>query len=165
MTIQDWCAIIVAVLGVLSGIIGVIVAINRVYIRITLVENKLSTAISDIDTLQIYLLKRGAEEAVQKKLGTLNSPLVFHSDVVNQFMGLTVANDIRKFVKTSNNVALPDPKLAFEIEKKFGNDIIKQMCVPMGVTMGACLLMVLDIAKNERRISNLGHNPERRVSH
>ena len=46
----------------------------------------------------------------------------------------------------------PDAELLLDIERSFGVALLQDVCVPMKLWQGACLLMALAVAKNVRTL-------------
>ena len=43
---------------------------------------------------------------------------------------------------------LSDPEIAMQIENHFGDRLLAEVCIPNGMTMGACLVVLLALLKN-----------------
>lgn len=55
-------------------------------------------------------------------------------------------NDLQALYKSVGH-NLSDIDLALEIERNFGDLIVKKVCIPNGLLAGACLLIAVEIAK------------------
>jgi hypothetical protein len=42
-----------------------------------------------------------------------------------------------------------DAQLSLEIERRFGEEIVKKVCIPHGVSQGASLIVALAVAKGQ----------------
>ena len=45
--------------------------------------------------------------------------------------------------------ALPADAFPLEIERRFGERILQEVCIPLGLNLGACLIAAVAIAKGE----------------
>jgi len=107
--------------------------------RIDRVETK-------INTLWEFVLRRGAAEAVIKGLGTMNSPITITDEAKAWMSGL--AGPLREAYETRWK-DLDDVNLAVAIEREFGDQITKEICIPHNVANAACLLIACAVARGE----------------
>lgn len=115
-----------------------------------------------VDTLWAFLLQRGKVEAIEKGYGKLNSPFTINPDIKDWLLGLAITKEIAQYCY--NNSFKTEYDKAYAIERKFGERLVSEICVPKNVNKGACLVMILEALRKERRILNFGRYPERRYS-
>ena len=95
-----------------------------------------------VDTLWDFMMRRARVEAVTKGFATLNSPIVVAPEAIK--WADHILPPIKEFYL--NELASKNPtenELAMEIERRFGNKIMEEMCIPRGLQMGSCLLIVI----------------------
>ncbi len=100
-----------------------------------------------VETMWDFLMRRGKAEAVRSGMATLNSPIIFTQEAMGWMPELE--DELHAI-----NVRLggaSDAQLALEIEKTLGDRILKEICIPRGIMMGACIQLAVAIAKNEPR--------------
>lgn len=106
---------------------------------------KLSRLELKVDTIWDFLIRRASAEVVQKGLGGFNSPLIINDEARDWFNGL--AEDLKKFYANQGR-HLSKRELYFEIERRFGDRLLKEICIPRGLNLGACLIIAQEIAQD-----------------
>jgi len=96
------------------------------------------------DTMWDFLIRRAESELISKGLGTKNSPIEINENAKAYLIGLK--DELRKFYRTLGR-NLTDQELALEIERRYGEQILKEVCIPHGLYAGACLLIAMEVAK------------------
>jgi hypothetical protein len=109
-------------------------------------ERELAELKVKVDTMWMAWLKRGIPEGIEKGLMTLNSPLRLTPGSRDMFVHL--ADELRAF-RTSKFPDLDEGDLALEIERQFGDRIIKEICIPNHISNQTCLLIATAIAKDK----------------
>lgn len=125
-------------LGTLGGVIVWLIGLT----------SKLAKTELKIDTLWDFQMRRGAAEIVQKGLGTMNSPVTLNEETRSEVQRLIadIAEPLRQlYRKIGRNVS--DRDLAIELEVRFGDQIVKHLCTPLGMNEGACMHVVIDFLK------------------
>ena len=97
-----------------------------------------------IDTLWDFQMRRGSGELVNKGLATMNSPITLTEESKKWMHEL--AEELKKFYSRLGR-HLNDRDLAIEIERRYGDDILKKVCIPNNISEGACLIIALEVAK------------------
>lgn len=105
--------------------------------RVTHVEQR-------IETLWDFQLRRAKVEAVVQGVGRMNSPLVLNADAKSWLEG--IAAELRSFYRRLGRT-LTESQLAEEIERRWGDEIVKRVCIPHGLFQGTCLLLAMEVAK------------------
>jgi len=119
----------------LSSLLGV-VWISAV--KITALEVK-------VNTIWSFLMKRALSEALVQGVATRNSP-VRVTDEAKRWMSDLIP-PIRDFYAKLGRRNITDVELAMEIERRFGDRILNEVCIPHGLYMGACLLIAMQAVK------------------
>ena len=125
-------------LAVASLIISVITVATVVYssaTRIAKIELK-------VETMWAFQMRRGAAEAINQGLATMESPLCFYATV------LALLDPIKDQLRTlaAENPFDSNLDLLFKIERAFGVDLLVDFCLPMRASTGACTLAALQVA-------------------
>lgn len=102
-----------------------------------------------VDTMWDFLMRRAQSEAVQKGLATMNSPMMVKDDALSIMAPLAVR--LRGFYE-SMLVKPDDTHLALLIEAEMGDDILRDICIPHGLLMGACLPLAVAVAKSSNQV-------------
>lgn len=85
----------------------------------------------------------------------MNSPLVFNEEVKRHLD--PIKPRLLEFWEHKGRKLEPTDAL-LEIEKEFGNDLLHSVCVPAGLSHGACLLLAFSVASQQQQISfEIGH--------
>lgn len=101
-----------------------------------------------------FIWRRAQAEAAKVGWGEFKSPFEIKIENVAEavkmapfFKDIAVFYDLvsKKFPKLS------DPDKILLVESKFGDQILKDICLPLGVDQGACLVAVLGYAKAEMK--------------
>lgn len=98
-----------------------------------------------VNTLWGFLLSRGIAEAVTKGVATMNSPITVTEEAKAWFEPIVA--QLRTFYDGEGR-GLSDVNLAIEIERRFGDRILKEICIPHGLFMGACLVIALQLLRD-----------------
>jgi len=99
-----------------------------------------------VETMWQFQLRRGIAEAVHHGMATVNSPFVITEEAKSWLDDLAVP--LRQlYQKLGRHVS--DTDLLIEIELRFGDEIVKKVCIPHGVDQGVCLVIALAVAKGE----------------
>lgn len=114
------------------------------YGKIDMLEQKINRLEPKVDTIWEFAMRRGAVEAIQRGIATMNSPVVISEEAKTWMQ--TLAAPLREAYETEWK-DLPDTDLAMEIERRFGDQIVRQVCLPHGISNGVCLLIACAVAK------------------
>ena len=100
-----------------------------------------------IDTLWDFQLRRGALEPMVSGVATKNSPLT----VREEFLAVSkeLGDPLRDFYRKIGRPAMTNAELAFQIERHFGSEIVDKVCIPHGLSYGACLIIAIAVAKGD----------------
>jgi hypothetical protein len=90
-----------------------------------------------VDTLWSFLLRRGEAEGLSAGALQKNSPVTLTPAGADWFAG-GLGADLRGWY-AGLRAKPTGPALAFEIERAFGRRIVDEVCLPRGVSQGACL--------------------------
>lgn len=97
-----------------------------------------------VTTMWEYQLRCAHSEAVERGVGTMNSPIVINEQSKSWFGELAPA--LREFYqKEGKNLSFND--LSLEMERRFGAEMFKKVCIPYGISQGSCLLIAIEVAK------------------
>jgi hypothetical protein len=100
---------------------------------------------SNLKAVWSFLIRRAAAKVVEKGLGTMNSPVMLHVDVDVDTIMRPIAGRLREFGRQRRQ--LNDEALMLEIEKTFGEQIMREICIPNGLSDGECLILAAKVAR------------------
>ena len=120
-----------------TSIIGLLLFIIKVSMAIGVLKLK-------VDTMWAFQMRRAMSEAVDDGVGSLNSPLVFSDDARERLN--PIKQDLIAFY-AKLPPKLTDGEILLKIEHEFGDRLLIMVCVPCGLSHGACLLLAMAIAR------------------
>lgn len=124
--------------------IPLIVAVGGLVIWIVKVASRLSKMELKVDTTWDFLMRRAVSEAISSGVATKNSPVIV-TDEAKKWMK-PLLGPIKDYYKNlGRNLTLSE--LAMEIERRFGEQILNEICIPHGLSQGACLLIAIQAAQ------------------
>lgn len=101
---------------------------------------KLTTIQVKVDTMWNFMMRRATSEAVKSGFGTLNSPFMAKASVIRVVE--PILSPMKDFYEADGK-SLTDNDLALEVEKRWGDVILKEVCIPNQFSMGACLVLII----------------------
>ncbi len=102
-----------------------------------------------VDTMWGFQMRRSMSEVITSGVGKTNSPLVF-TDLAIHALDPIRERLVDWYKGTKSKIS--DADLLLGIEQNFGDDIVKMVCVPCGISYGACLIIALAVAKGSTEI-------------
>lgn len=90
-----------------------------------------------VDTLWEFQLRRGIVEGKMAEVLTQNSPVILRPALIAALESL--APELKAFYE-NGAYKLNEAQEAAEIERKFGARLMKEVCIPLGVLHGACIV-------------------------
>lgn len=133
MTLYDVGIVVSLVVGALTLISAIIYST----IRMAKIELK-------VDTMWTFQLRRGFGEALEGGLLERNSPIKLTEKAKNAFNQMR--DELQRYY-TRQGVRMTDGELALAIERQFGQRLIDDICIPLGVKDAACLILAVATAK------------------
>ncbi len=97
-----------------------------------------------VETIWDFLVRRAFSEAVEKGVAKMNSPVSITPEARNM-MGEMIP--ILQYYYKQEGYKLSDGELMLDIERRFGDDLLRLVCLPNKLDAGACLIMALMVAK------------------
>jgi hypothetical protein len=137
MTEAEWalgCGLLAA-FGTIAGLAGKVFAWGTRFAKVEL----------KIDTIWDFHMRRAQSEAVKLGIATMNSPVKV-SDEAKEWMAPLIA-PIREFYKGLGR-RMTERDLYIEIERRFGEQILREVCIPHGLSQGACLLIAVQAVRD-----------------
>ena len=64
-------------------------------------------------------------------------------------MSKELGDPLRDFYRKIGRPAMTNAELAFQIERHFGSEIVDKVCIPHGLSYGACLIIAIAVAKGD----------------
>lgn len=97
-----------------------------------------------VDTMWGFQMRRSMSEVVTSGMGSMNSPLII-SDEVRARLDPIKGRLIEWYKAYPGRSS--DASVLLGIEQEFGDDLLKEVCIPCGLSYGACLIIALMVAK------------------
>jgi len=123
--------------------ISIISVVYLASVKITKIEVK-------VDTMWAFQMRRAMSEAVEKNLGEINSPMRIKDEYTKRLE--PIKPELIKFWKDHGGNKMSTGTALLEIEKRFGDQLLKIICVPCGLSHGSCLLLALAVASENNEI-------------
>jgi hypothetical protein len=102
-----------------------------------------------VDTMWGFQMRRAMSEVVTSGVGVMNSPLVITDDALAHLDPIKprLLEWYANYPGKDN-----DASILLGIESEFGDDILKTVCFPCGLSYGACLIIALVVAKGSNEV-------------
>ena len=97
-----------------------------------------------VNTMWDFQLRRGEAESLLRGLALRQSPLIVTSEA--RAWVADIADGLRSFYRTEWH-RLPERDVVIEIERRYGQILLEQVCIPHQIWQGACLIIALAVAK------------------
>ena len=98
-----------------------------------------------VDTLWDFQMRRAVAEAVTKGVASVNSPVKVNGHAMK--WAACLADELQSFYARAGS-HLCDRDLYIELERQFGDRILMNVCIPKGISHGACLLIAAAVARD-----------------
>lgn len=117
-----------------------------------------------LDIMWVFHLRRGAVEGVKAGLLEVNSPVRL-TEKSRYLIEHELKTDLKEFCDKYFPMA-GEHDLAREIEKKFGDRLSKEVCIPNHISLSACLLVATAIAMGKDNLTEIldeAHVPRKKT--
>ena len=108
------------------------------------IAQSMATIQVKVDTMWEFTMRRAKAEIIAKGLGDVNSPIKLTKEAKAMISHNLATSLVQLYHEAKPN---NDVDFAILIEQKFGDILLKDVCIPHGVQMGACLILAIDAAK------------------
>ena len=153
MTTENW----IAICGMLIALIGAAIAASMRFAKIEAqldylkekikelpdCEKDIATIKERVEVIWEFLMRRALSEAVKIGVATINSPVKIDPEACKWFGDMEAG--LRALYEQFTGFS--DAQMMLEIERRFGEKILKEVCLPHGLFAGACLFIALEVAK------------------
>jgi hypothetical protein len=102
---------------------------------------------SKVDALWDFVRRRAVNEFLTKGVGVSAQPPAVNPEVRKWFD--SVAKELKDFY-TSTGGTLADKELFLAIEREFGDRLLHEVCIPNGLSAGACVLAAMAICREPK---------------
>ena len=102
-----------------------------------------------VETMWQFQCRRGQAEAVATGIATMNSPLRVDPHPI-----LALGPIREQLVAFYDALPRPlgDSEAMLRLEARFGDELVRRLCVPFKLNQGACLLVALAVAKQSDQV-------------
>jgi len=123
-----------------GSLLVVLGAVYTISTRLAKIELK-------VDTMWDFLIRRAKGEAVMAGVATMNSPMKMDPDAVEKLVPKTLKE---KLIAAAPQLQkLPEREMAIELERRFGEEILSDICLKHNLHMGACLLLCIAVVRGD----------------
>lgn len=115
-------------------------------------ERELAEIKVKVETMWNFLLKRGAVEGAASGLLTINSPVRLTTE------SSKIMQELQPALVKFRNEECPEcdeRDLALAIERKFGDRLVHEVCIPNNISFGVCLLIATAVAKGGHTLTEI----------
>jgi hypothetical protein len=132
--------VLLSVFTVIGCVLSIVVMYSHTMSRIAKLEVK-------IDTIWDFIMRRALVEGLDKGVLARNSPTKITSEA-RQWFSNNLINELKTFYQAYGKY-LDRRDLFVEIEQRFGDPIMNEICVPHNLVRGSCILAAVHIAEEE----------------
>jgi hypothetical protein len=150
VSIIEWFTLAGIVISIILSLLSSMGIAYLAGVKITRLETQVEGLKEDarelaqgFKTLSEFLFRRGTAEAVIQGRASMNSPIKITEEARDLYKDL--APDLRKLAQA--NAAISDAELAMLIERKWGEFIMKYICIPNKMTSMECLFIAVEVAR------------------
>ena len=127
-SIDPW--MVAVAVGLLNTAVTIYVVGWRIAARFAALEVKVAT-------MWEFMLKRAFAETFTKGIATTHSPVQL-TEAAQQALA-PISEDLKRWY-AREGARLPYPDMMLALERRFGTWLMKHVCIPLGLTDGACLV-------------------------
>ncbi len=136
-------------IAIVAALVGGVIATIKISMRVGALELK-------VDTMWGFQMRRSMSEVITSGIAQMNSPLKFSEEAVARLE--PIKDDLLAWY-TKQPQGLGDATLMLKIEQSFGDILLKLICIPCGLSYGACLILALFMAKGVDELElGIGHD-------
>jgi len=105
---------------------------------------KMATLSVKVDTMWSFTMKRAISEAVNNDLMKLNSPIEITSKGFSYIQPM--AQELWDYYQNKLG-KLSDEDLALDLERNFGERLLKEVCIPNDMLYGECVMLAVEAVR------------------
>jgi tetrahydromethanopterin S-methyltransferase subunit G len=121
-------------------VFGIVVSLFSLYTSVVKNAKEAGRISMMVDTMWDFQIRRAQTELIKKGLGEINSTFKVSKEA--KLWMAPLVGPIRDFYQRIGR-QLSERELYVEIEQRFGDRILKEVCIPHGLDQGACLLIAV----------------------
>ena len=155
--------VLVSLASLFVGLAGVCIAVVKLYgVKVQEAEDRgkllakvdrltedVAALMADTKTMWQFMVRRGQVEAMRKGWGEYSSPFQINGvafEVVLPFLTTFLPWYATTLAARPD---ISDGELSAKLEAKFGEFIVEKICIPQGVTEGACMVAIIEVCRHE----------------
>ena len=129
-----------------SAAVGAVIALGGAIGFLVKLSARLGALEVKVETMWQFQIRRAFAEVVSSGVATVNSPLTFDPEALKLLDPIKLK--LREFGRKLGP-EIPVTVALMEIEREFGDALVRDVCIPRQLTHGTCLLMALAVARGE----------------
>lgn len=138
-------------LSLTLSLFGIIGAIGAMFLKLWSIAYKYGQLEIKVNTLWEFLMRRSLATGIEHGSLTMNSPI--KSTATAEHALQSMANDLGDFYKYTG-FKLNERDLFIEIERRFGDRILREVAIPHKIHQGAAVFAAIDVAKKKAKLWN-----------
>jgi len=146
LTVADWAGVLGTVLAGLVTVVGVVCWFTAMYHRVSEHGKVLHRLERMVNTLYNFHLRRAAAAAIHRGHAVQNSPLRVTRKAAQYYM--PILDELQDFYHAEGH-RLSERELFAETEERWGDYMVRHVCLPLGVDSGACVAMAMSLMRHE----------------
>jgi hypothetical protein len=131
-------------LGAIPGILSLIGVVWLAAFKLSAIETKIDKLWKDNETWTDFHVRRSWSEIYGKGIATRNSPL--HVAPETREWIAPLADKLNAFYNRIGR-NMTQRELFLEIERNFGDQLLNEVCIPRGLSQGACIIIAMESMK------------------
>ncbi len=151
MTSDTTIQLVICIATILGCFGGLIAFVFHFGAKVSKMETHNDAKIAELtlktNVMWDFQMRRAMSEATSKGLATMNSPLTLTADGRKAKENMEpIAKDLQSWWDV--NYFKDDMEASLDLERNFGDKLLAMVCIPCGLSHGACLFLALMVAKD-----------------
>lgn len=127
-----------------AGVIAILTGIGAFFVFYSTMISRFAKLELKVNTLWDFLMRRSLASGLDNDVLRMNSPVTATAQATTLLEPMS--EELGEFYRTEG-FKLDPRELFIAVEHKFGERLLKQICIPYNVHQGACVLAAIDVAK------------------
>lgn len=132
----------------ITALIGLVMGLANLFGLIYVVASKLSRLELKTDTMWRYLFEAAFLDARQKGVLAAHSAFRLEPHVAQQFRVNAFGTRVITYYQQRQLALRSDSEVTWELFKQFKAELVEQICLPLGLNMGAALVAAVQLCRD-----------------